>query len=222
MNYLIILFSIIFIVLCIIIIRYIIRNDVVLISKVTEGCCQQVFSTGSLPIAPINGGLEYTFSIWIYISGWEHRYDDEKVILYWKGRNIRDEVVVKERGDDVRRKGISGKYGGLKMILAPKDNDLIVSQSLLSGETEEVVIKNIPLQKWLNVIVMMRLRNLDVFLNGSLYSNKFLKGVPLYNAHKLVIDGEGGFDGLINKLVYYNRALTYPEIKSIWNTGKGY
>ena len=225
-----IIIGIIFIIIIVLFVRYLFKDDTVLVNKITEGCCQLVFSSQSLPLAPINGGLEYTFSFWIYIASFELKYNQEKVILYWKGKHIKDDIIIidgamgkclerEQQKLKKKRKSLVGKYGGLKVALSEKDNDLVISQSLLNGDVENIVIKNVPMQKWINIIVMLKLRQFDVFLNGALYGNKFLKQVPLYGPHKLIIDGEGGFDGYISNVKYFNRSLAFPEIKSIWKKG---
>ena len=223
---------IIFIILFIIVFiyRYYLNNEITLISNIREGCCQLTYSSNKIPLAPINGGLEFTFSFWLYLSSWEYKYNQEKIILFWKGKNIKDDIFVidgilgkclerEKKKIKKYRKSITGKYGGLKISLSETDNNLIVSYSLLNGLTETLTIKNIPLQKWINITVLLRLRNLDIFLNGSLYKTKYLKDVPLYGKHKLIVNGGGGYDGYISKLKYYNQAITFPKIKEIFHKG---
>ena len=215
---------------------YFFKNRFPLIYGIKEGCCQFNFSADRLPLSRINGGLEFTISLWIYIASWEYKYNQEKVILYWKGKSMKDEFILNSKSslalgkcleleggvslDLLKKKSMIGKYGGLKIYLHPKKNNLVVEYSLMDGSKEKISIKNIPLQKWVNVIALLRLRNLDIFINGALIANKFLKGVPLYGRHKLLIDPKGGFDGYISNIVYYNRALKYPEIKAIFKKGK--
>lgn len=198
-----------------------------LIKQISEGCCQYIFSPDNLPLTPINGGIEFTFSFWIYIASWEYKYDKEKIILYWKGKNIKEQILLNtshplfvEKCIKKETKHMYGKYGGLKVYLDKKSNNLIVDYTLMDGSTESITVENIPLQKWLNIIVLLRLRNLDVFLNGALIANKFLNKVPLYGKHKLIVNSKKGFDGYISKLKYYNKAISYPEIKRIFKNGQ--
>jgi hypothetical protein len=188
---------------------------------------------------PINGGLEYTFSMWIYIAGYEHKFNQPKVILYWKGKNIKNidpdkldslenkivdkcverEIQKLQQFKKTNHIGKLGRYGGLKIQLAENKNNLEIIQSMLNGDNAKIIISNLPVQKWLNIIVMLRLRNLDVFLNGILYKNIILPEVPFYGQNKLILNGDGGFDGFISQVQYFNRSLNYPEIKSIWKQG---
>ena len=220
---------IISIIIIIIIYKYLTSKiiKIQLINKISEGCCQYTFSPDMLPLTNINGGIEFTFSFWIYIASWEYKYNQDKIILYWKGKSLRDEIVLNqshpffiEKCVKRESKHIMGKYGGLKVYLDKKKNNLNIEYTLMSGNIELLTIENIPLQKWLNIIVSLRLRNLDVFLNGVLIVNKFLKEVPLYGKHKLIVNSKKGFDGYISKLIYYNRSISYPEIKRIFKKGQ--
>ena len=210
-------------------------KDFILITGVKEACCQYRYSVNDLPLTPINGGIEFTFSMWIYVASYEYKYDHEKVILYWKGKNLLDDILINSsnkfiskcldlklnrKRDKKKIKSMVGKYGGLKITLEEKTNNLLVSYSLMNGTTEKLKVEKIPLQKWLNIVVLLRLRKFDVFVNGELYANKFLSSVPLYGKHKLVINGKGGYDGFISKVKYFNRAISYPEIKQIYLQGQ--
>lgn len=213
--------------------RYYTR-DYILVSGVKEACCELKYSANDLPLTHINGGIEFTFSLWIYIASYEYKYDHEKIILYWKGRSLLDDILInsnnkliakcfeldtKKKNNKKKIKSLVGKYGGLKIALEEKTNTLVVSYSLMNGKTESIKVDNLPLQKWLNIVVLLRLRNFDVFVNGKLYANKFLSTVPLYGRHRLIINGKGGYDGFISNVKYYNRAITYPEIKQIYLQG---
>lgn len=195
-----------------------------LIPKITEACCLIKFPPDMLPVPPINGGLEYSFSLWVYLASWDYKFNQQKIILYWKGKTIKDEIILNckclDKCSTIKKRSMIGKYGGLKVFLCEKENNLGVSISLLDGSEETVYIKNFPIQKWMNIIIVLKLRNFDIFLNGSLYGNRFLENLPLFGKHKLLINPVGGFDGYVSNLKYYNRAINYSEIKKIFKGGQ--
>ena len=69
------------------------RPSPLLVKNTTKGNKKLFFSNEQLPLSNINGGLEYTFSFWIYIQNWSYHYGLEKHILFWKGdplNNLKD------------------------------------------------------------------------------------------------------------------------------------
>lgn len=201
------------------------NNSVVLIPKITEACCQFTYPCDKFKYNWINKGMEFTFSLWFYLASWEYKYNTEKIILFWKGKNIKNNYIVINNSDDCIAKlnkcakQNTDKYGGLKIYLSQEKNNLIVEYTLMNGCIESIEIPNIPIQKWINIVVLLKLRNLDVFINGKLEANRFLHNVPLYGKHKLIVNPKKGFDGFISKLVYYDQALKYPTIKEIFQKG---
>ena len=65
---------------------------------------------------------------------------------------------------------------------------------------ENVTVKNIGLQRWININVSLINRALDIFINGKLVKTIKLNGLSLPSKGNLDISPNGGFNGLINKL----------------------
>jgi hypothetical protein len=84
---------------------------------------------------------------------------------------------------------------------------------------EEIVIPNIPMNKWVNVIIRCQNTTLDVYINGTITRSVNLIGVPKQNYGDVYVAMNGGFDGNISNLWYYNYALGTSEIQSIAKTG---
>ena len=95
--------------------------------------------------------------------------------------------------------------GGLTISLGKNKNTLIIRYSLLNGKVDKITINHIPLQKWINVCVILDQRNLDVFLNSKLYASLKLSNIPVYEKKNLFITPHGGFLGTISKFQYFNR-----------------
>ena len=60
-------------------------NSPLLIPNTVVGTKKISFDKERVNLAPINGGLEYTISFWLYISNWSYKYGLEKLITHWKG-----------------------------------------------------------------------------------------------------------------------------------------
>ena len=80
---------------------------------------------------------------------------------------------------------------------------------------EETVIPDIPLNKWVNVIIRCQNNKLDVYVNGTITRSVQLMGVPKQNYGDVFVAGNGGFNGYISNLWYYNYALGTSDIANI-------
>lgn len=83
-----------------------------------------------------------------------------------------------------------------------------------------ITIDNMPINKWFNVIIRLTNNNLDVYINGRLTDRKtFTDGVPNQNYDDVYICQNGGFNGYIADLKYYNSSIGTSEINSIISSG---
>ena len=110
-------------------------------------------------------------------------------------------------------------YSGIIIALASKNNDLLVHHSLLDGTTETLTIPKIPIQKWLHVVVILKQRHLDVFINGKLINSRHLRSIPIYHPARLSVTPNGGFSGFISRFQYHNHSLNIQEVRHYFNRG---
>ena len=85
-------------------------------------------------------------------------------------------------------------------------------------------VANIPLQRWVQISVVMWNRTLDVYVNGKLVRSCILPGVPLHKSslmNKIYVGGrrQNTFNGYISRLKYFNRACTAEEIYNMYLKG---
>ena len=65
--------------------------------------------------------------------------------------------------------------GGFKLLLGNKMNDLYIEMPILgSYYPEKILFKDIPLQKWLHIVITLENRSLDLWINGKLYASRHL------------------------------------------------
>ena len=60
---------------------------------------------------------------------------------------------------------------------------------------------------------------LDVYINGKLKRSHQLSGVPKQNNGDLWVNINGGYNGYLSKLKYYNRALNFTELETMVKDG---
>jgi hypothetical protein len=83
-------------------------------------------------------------------------------------------------------------------------------------------IDNIPLQRWVQVSVIMWNRTLDVYINGKLVRSCILPGIPVHEQDELqtiYVGSNKTFNGYISRLKYYNRAITAKDVMNLYEKG---
>ena len=85
--------------------------------------------------------------------------------------------------------------------------------------TRECDLKNVPVQRWVHLVVVVINRTIDVYLNGKLRRSCTLENVPRFNKGDLYINQNGGFEGKISDFMYSNKGLSAEEINSLYLSG---
>ena len=101
-----------------------------------------------------------------------------------------------------------------------KLNQIMVSFKNMEDTSEHIIVRNIELQKWLCIQIIIRDITIDFYMNGELVKSKTLNYVPiLSNKGDLTIGKENGFNGTMTNLTYFNYALDEVELKKYYNKG---
>ena len=151
-------------------------------------------------------GIEFTWSVWIFIDDLTYNSSKYKCVFYKGNDNIQDT-------------GLNFPNNAPGLYIAPNTNDLVVIMNTFSVINEEIVIPDIPLNKWINVIIRCENTNLDVYVNGLIAKSHILHGVPKQNYGDVYVAMNGGFSGYISNLWYYNYALGVAEIQRLISRG---
>ena len=151
-------------------------------------------------------GIEFTWSVWIYINSLQYLQGQYKHIFYKGNSNL-------------ATTGLNFPNNAPGLYLAPDTNKLIVMMNTFDVINEEISIPDIPLNKWLNVIIRCQNKTLDVYINGTIARSIQMTSVPKQNYGNVFVGMNGGFDGFISNLWYYNYALGTVGIQNIANMG---
>ena len=145
-------------------------------------------------ISQVKKGLGFTQSFWIYIKDWNYRFMNEKFIL---------------------------NKGGFMIYLGAKNNNLYIEIPVLNNKLpERIVYENLPVQKWVNIVVLLDNRYLDIWLNGKLYHSRHLENVPeIAPKSDTVYLSNGGFSGYISRIYHYENSISKGKIKDIFKSG---
>lgn len=85
--------------------------------------------------------------------------------------------------------------------------------------SNSIEVKNIPLGRWFHVAIVAKEQMAEVYIDGSLQESKVLRGSIENNNGDLYITQNGGFDGLLTQLRYFNHAITHDEVRKIYTCG---
>lgn len=151
-------------------------------------------------------GIEFTWSTWLFIDNLQTNSGIYKHVFSKGNSNLQDNGLI-----------FPNNAPGL--YIAPNTNALVVMMNTFNVINEEVVIPDIPLNKWLNVIIRCQNTTMDVYINGTIARSIDLVGVPKQNYGDVYVAMNGGFAGSISNLWYYNYALGTSAIQKIANDG---
>ena len=153
------------------------RTSPVLLSNPTSTMEPLSFQSSKLPLSDIDKGLSWTFINWLYIEDWNYRYGQKKMIIDW-GNN-------------------------LQMYFEEKSNDLVIEITTVPlMKTQRLIQKDIPLQRWMCLILVLDNRQLDLFMDNILVQSIQLDYLPFYLQEELNLFSNGGFRGKCGYLQY--------------------
>ena len=153
-------------------------------------------------------GIEFTWSVWIYIDDFTYQEGQYKHIFH-KGNDA----------PDMNQQGKNFPNNAPGLYIAPNKNDLVVVMNTFDTIGEEIVVEDIPINKWMSVIVRCDGINLDVFINGTLARRHILSSVPKQNYDNVYVAMNNGFSGYMSNLRYFNSSLSTSRIQNIVSQG---
>ena len=166
----------------------------------------------SVPIERANNqeyGLEFSWAIWLNIT--DLGKTGEYQHIFHKGDNN-----IQTEGDNI---GMNFPNNAPGLYLSPNSNELVVVMNTFTTINEEIKIPNIPMNKWLHVVIRIENNNMDIYINGTLAKRHVLANVPKQNYGNVNVGLNGGFQGYISDLRYFSHALQPGEIIAIVDNG---
>ena len=178
---------------------------------------QNPTNTNTIPILRSNnkgGGMEFTWSVWIFVNDIKTSKGADYSCIFNKGNGI-----FFEEGP---MKGMSTVSSGPGLYLDNKASqegrvNLVVAMNTVSSTNyrELMVIKDIPLQKWFHCAVRLENLTMDAYINGTIANRIVLQDVPKQNYEDVYVCANGGFNGNISNLQYFDSALSVFQINNI-------
>lgn len=170
-----------------------------------------------------SGGIEFTWSVWVYING-DDMVSQKYRCVFYKGNDYATQMSSStsentEEDDSLEYLGMNFPNNSPGLYITPNTNNMVVIMNTFNVINEEIVINDVPLNKWMNVIIRCKNTNLDVYINGTIAKSHILHGVPKQNYGDVYVAPNGGFSGYISNLWYYNYAMGTTAIQSLVSSG---
>jgi hypothetical protein len=173
----------------------------------------------SVPILRSNNartGIEFTYSVWMYVKDLKGNNNGKYETVFNKG----DIGVAMDPSTGLSYLSSPGLY------INNAKNELLVRMNVFNkvaeakeGLYDDIIVKDIPMKKWFNIMIRIENNKLDVFINGLIVQRKNLRGIPRQNYNNIHITPEKPFEGLLSDVRYWNYSLGTYEIYNIISAG---
>jgi hypothetical protein len=197
-----------------------------LIDGITDGTVAQKFSAYQIsPSSDSQYGTEFTYSFWLFIKDTNFTSNNtgkcsstDLPLLHVFHKGSYDYIA---NGGSTTANS-STYYPLLQMPgvwLYPNTNKLNIRFNTYENVVETADVGNIPLNMWVNVIIILIGGSVDVYINGNLKKRTKLSGVPKINYGDFYTSNWGGFFGYLSRLRYFNYAIQPFMVDQIFNMG---
>jgi hypothetical protein len=174
------------------------------LTEVSDAQVEQKILAAKLPKADVPN-MNCTYSLWIYVGEWNYRYGEKKVIF--------------GRSDEFENQGPLVSF-------SPTQNNIDVEVDVYPNTNEEsnvthtCTVTNVPLQKWVNIMLSVYNKTLDVYVDGKLSRSCLLPGVPrLSRSEDIIITPNGGFAGNTAGFQFWDEESTPERAWNIYTKG---
>ena len=168
-------------------------------------------------------GMEFTWSTWLFIDNASSGNNNNPKRIFSKGGNSETgEVFAMNSPGLYLYDGTTSTSNTNSLTVAMTtfdDQENSVGSGTL-GKIEKITIKNVPIQKWVNIIIRVQNRTIDIYVNGVMSSRYNLSQVIKQNYGDIFVgDDANGMNGFISSLRYFDHAIGNMKIEEIIQQG---
>jgi hypothetical protein len=181
-------------------------------------------------------GVEFTWSLWVYIEDLDYNKGKYRHIFHKGEANFdttgpsEDELkmvgsiehepnIINSKDEFITTSGLNYPNNSPGLYISPNTNKLVMLINTFENILEKVEIDDIPMQKWFNVLIRCKNKTIDIYINGTLARRHILKSLPKQNYGNVYTGMNGGFDGYLSNMRYYDNAIETREIDKILTEG---
>lgn len=159
-------------------------------------------------------GIEFTWSVWLLRNELSASTNYENI--FNKGS---DDYTTSGNGKaslgnapGVYFKNTGGTTNQLEIFM-----DTISDSGIQVEESE--TIDNLPLGRWFHLAIRMENKIMDVYVNGVVTKRVAFENVPFQNYRNVYVCNNGGFNGNLSDLRYFDNALSVFQIMNTVEAG---
>jgi hypothetical protein len=212
-----IILFVVIVVLIIVLIAYI-RRDISKLTGLSTATTMQQIPASQLGYIQNAGTSNFTYSIWFYVDNWNYRYGEPK-ILFGRMNSISGST---EPCPSVTLGALQNNLDIALTVYPGIDNANLDGDLNNNSKVHNCSIANIPIQKWVHLLISVHSRTLDVYLDGKLVRTCILPGVAKIDGNAPVfVTPNGGFSGWTSRFQYWPQATDPQTVWNIYRAGYG-
>ena len=125
---------------------------------------------------------------------------------------------------------------GPGVYMKTNSNTLRIYMNTFKTWNNFVEVQNIPIGKWVHIVIVCKQNALEVYINGNLSRKMSFEGYAPYQNYQDIIcfsqmnktysmdannvlNLKGSLKGMMSRLIYFSYALSYSEIQTLMNDG---
>jgi hypothetical protein len=182
--------------------------------------------SGIVPTSPVtiipaaklqsNTSSNFAWSVWFYVNEWNNGYGENKLLFYQA-----DQPYSSSTGLGIDPPNVLTYLDAYENNMTLNVNTYPTSSTGSEYISNTFVIKNVDLQKWVNLIISVEGRTLDVYLHGKLVQTYVLPNTAYIKNENAYIGGNASqtFDGHVARLQYFANSLNTQQAYNIYRDG---
>ena len=165
-------------------------------------------------------GIEFSWSLWMFLDDNAISNGNQNIHIFHKGDS---HTYTNDNNEIFHKIAAPGLY------LDGQNNNLLVTMNTHNthnsdntDKLEKIEVSGIPMNKWVNIIIRVKNRRVDVYINGTIKRSIELDGVPKQNYGEIFIaqNTSPSLQGSkLSNLRYHDYALNVYDIQKLVRSG---
>ena len=196
-------------------------------SATTTPTKPSVYNSTNVP--GLYSGGEFSISTWIYVTNWSGTIGNKPFLFVSGGPSAQYQTLALYLGQHINKLGVRVTYDTNSPVTREKMNPGASTSGpgtpYMDTDFKSCDIEQVPLQKWVNITVVLSGTTVDVYIDGKLLRSCVLPSIFLVdtagtNASPTVVLGDpDGFTGLIGQTRAANFAYSPDIVYKYYQSG---
>lgn len=159
-------------------------------------------------------GAEFSWSLWLFLNPPLPKSATEEAAF--------STIFTKGSGTFDPKTGVNSSNGPGMYVRSDASGacELGVAMDTTSRSVPDWIrVPNMPLQKWVHVLVRLENMQLQVYVNAAVAASHTLSAVPRQNYYDVHVCPNGGFSGSLSTLRYFDHAVSALRMRTLLAAG---